>query len=212
MSPPGICSVVMESPRRLLVSVSASLCYPTARRTASAMAWCAYTPATLRLGAVPASVSVPPTIKQITDCLERGVEPCGHLRERGQGASLLFHQRRQQGDAFFMALDHVTVAAQRRIVQKLRPFQDRETVLMVGGVHAEVLLVYRRVLTGRWRCAGDSAGTVIRIGTLQFSVSAALLTIPPLLPRMFLGRAVTYSISCLLVLRDMLIQIKQALP
>src|SRR5215470_4664078 len=86
------------------------------------------------------------------------------------------------------------------------------TVLMVGGVHAEVLLVYRRVLTGRWRCAGDSAGTVIRIGTLQFSGSAALLTIPPLLPRMFLGRAVTYSISCLLVFRDMLIQIKQALP
>src|SRR5574341_40186 len=47
-----------------------------------------------------------------------------------------------------MALDHVTVAAQRRIVQELRPFQDRETVLVVGGVHAEVLLAHRRGLVG----------------------------------------------------------------
>jgi hypothetical protein len=62
------------------------------------------------------SMTIPPTIKQITNCLERSVEPCGHLRERGQGAGLLFHQRRQQGDAFLMVLDHVTVAAQRRIV------------------------------------------------------------------------------------------------
>jgi hypothetical protein len=61
-------------------------------------------------------MTIPPTIKQITDCLERGVKPCGHLRECGQGARLLFHQRRQQGDTFLMALDHVTVAAQRRIV------------------------------------------------------------------------------------------------
>ena len=60
--------------------------------------------------------------------------------------------------------------------------------------------------------AGDSAGTVIRIGTLQFSVSEALLTTPPLLPRMFLGRAVTCSIPCLLVLRGVLPQLKQALP
>src|SRR6266700_6175922 len=73
-------------------------------------------------------------------------------------------------------------------------------------------LVHRRGLAGRWRCAGDSAGTVIRIGTRQFSVSAALLTIPPLLPRMFLGRAVPCSISCLLVLRGVLLQLKQALP
>jgi len=55
-----------------------------------------------------------------------------------------------------MALDHVTVAAQRRIVQELRLFQDRETVFVVGGVHAEVLLVHRRGFAGRWRCAGDS--------------------------------------------------------
>jgi hypothetical protein len=38
------------------------------------------------------SMTIPPTIKQITDCLECSVEPCGHLRERGQGAGLLFHQ------------------------------------------------------------------------------------------------------------------------
>src|SRR5262249_56954491 len=99
-----------------------------AGRGASGVAWGRYTPGTWCLYVAVVSVSIPPTIKQITDCLERGVEARGHLRERGQGASLLFHQRRQQGDAFFMALDHVTVAAQRRIVQKLRPFQDRETV------------------------------------------------------------------------------------
>src|SRR5215470_15156440 len=116
MSPPGVCSVVMECPRRLSVSVSASLHYLIARRTASAMDWRAYTLATWRLYAAPASVSIPPTIKQITNCLERGVEPCSHLRERGQGAGLLFHQRRQQGDALLMALDHVTVATQRHIV------------------------------------------------------------------------------------------------
>src|SRR2546429_3390721 len=109
------------------------------------------------------SMTIPPTIKQITDCLERGVEPCGHLRERGQGVGLLFHQRRQQGDAFLMALDHVTVAAQRRIVQELRPFQERETVLVVGGVHAEVLLVHWRGLAGRWRAAGDSAGSAMLV-------------------------------------------------
>jgi hypothetical protein len=67
-------------------------------------------------------MTIPPTINQSTDCLERGVEPCGHLRERGQGAGLLFQQRRQQGDTFLMVLDHVTMAAQRCIVQELRPF------------------------------------------------------------------------------------------
>jgi hypothetical protein len=36
ISPPGVCSVVRESPRRLLVGVSASLGYPMVRRTASA--------------------------------------------------------------------------------------------------------------------------------------------------------------------------------
>src|SRR5690242_3749911 len=101
-------------------------------------------------------MTIPPTIKQSTDSLERGVEPCGHLRERGQGAGLLFHQRRQQGDAFLMALDYITVAAQRRIVQELRPFQNRETVLVVGGVHAEVLLVH-------WHGAEDSAGAALLV-------------------------------------------------
>src|SRR5262245_26382869 len=38
MSPSGLCSIVMDYPRCLLVSVSAAPCYPTTRHTASAMA------------------------------------------------------------------------------------------------------------------------------------------------------------------------------
>src|SRR5262245_14187049 len=48
------------------------------------------------------------------------------------------------------------------------------------------------------RCLLVSVSASLRYSTARRTASAGLLTIPPLLPRMFLGRAITYSVSCLL--------------
>ena len=87
-------------------------------------------------------------VEQVFDRLQRGFEPCRDLGEEGLVAYLLLHQPFKQGNTFRMAVHHLPVAAQRRVMQELRALQEGEAIVRLRGIH-EVLSSLGKVLRER---------------------------------------------------------------